>query len=108
MINYLLVSISYIRIRRKEPHLARPFEVRKWKVVGIGAIASALFFLYLFMPFSGRSTVWTKEWYLILGWTCIGALLAVITTITYPRTTASEREMLLFGEEYSREDIVNS
>jgi len=106
MINYLLVSISFIYIRKREPFLTRPFEVKNWKAVGIGAIASAAFFLYLFTPFSSNANIWTKEWYFVLGWIGIGILLAVLTKFTNPGTTAAEREMLLFGEEYSREDIV--
>ncbi len=106
MINYLLVSISFIIIRVKEPYLARPFKVRRWKAVGMGAIGSALFFLYLFTPLSGNSQIWTNEWYLVLGWVGIGIFLAIRSTVTYPDTTAKEREMLLFGEEYAREEII--
>jgi amino acid transporter len=105
IINYLMVSISFIIIRKREPFLARPFEVKRWKLVGAGAIASSLFFLYLFTPFSGNPLVWTKEWILIIVWILLGIVLAFTSAITSSRISKQERELLLFGTEYSRDDI---
>lgn len=106
VVNYLMVSISFIIIRKREPFLARPFEVKRWKLVGAGAVASSLFFLFLFTPLSGNPIVWTNEWLLIIVWALIGIVLAFISNKIYSGTSKQEREFLLFGEEYSREEFV--
>lgn len=106
IISYLLVAISFINIRIKEPDLARPFKVKKWKAIGAAAIASSLFFLLLYSPLSSSTLFWPYEWGLVLGWSAIGIFLALRSRISYLRTTSKEREILMFGEEYSREDKI--
>jgi APA family basic amino acid/polyamine antiporter len=105
VISYLLVAISFIIIRKKEPDLARPFKVRKWKLVGSGAIASSLFFLCLYTPLSSNTLTWPYEWGLVLIWSAAGILLALRSRVSYRGTTMKDRELLMFGEEYARDEI---
>ncbi len=107
VLSYLLVAISFISIRIKEPDLARPFKVRRWKTIGTAAITSSLFFLLLYTPLGSNTLVWTHEWLLVLVWTVLGVFLALRSNISYAKTTRAKREMLIFGEEYSREEMIN-
>src|SRR5699024_7812217 len=38
VIGYLFVSISFIKLRKAEPDLVRPYKIKQWKVVGALAI----------------------------------------------------------------------
>lgn len=102
---YLLISISFIRLRRKEPDLIRHYTVKKGKFVGFGAVISALFFLFWYTPFNPAAMLWRYEWVLVLAWIVLGIALLVILKFVDPKgkTTNAERERLMFGEEFSRE-----
>lgn len=106
VISYLIVAIAFINIRKKEPDLSRPFKVKKWKTIGLAAIASSLFFLVLYSPISPNTLIWPYEWGLILIWAGIGVILAFRTSVLFSKVSPEEREMLMFGEEYSREDMI--
>jgi len=105
VISYLIVSISFINIRIKEPDLSRPFKVKRWKTIGLAAIASSLFFLLLYSPISPNTLIWPYEWGLVLIWSIAGIILALRSRMLFSKTSTKEREVLMFGEEYSREDI---
>lgn len=104
VIAYLLVSISFIMIRRKEPELKRPFSVKNWKLIGTGAIATSVFFLILFAPISPNALNW-PEWAIISAWIAIGIIFAAWPGVSFSGISRQERELLMFGDEYSREAI---
>ena len=100
-----MVAISFLILRKKEPDLKRPYVVKNGNAIGIGAMVSALFFLYWYTPFSPNSLLWPYEWFIILGWAAVGIVLICILYFLDLKESVSEaeREMLIFGEEYSRE-----
>lgn len=102
---YLLVSASFLILRRKEPELQRPFTLKNGKWIGTAAIVAALFFFYWYTPLSPNSLIWPYEWGLIFSWIGIGAILVVISKVLGDKKGVSvqERELLIFGEEYARE-----
>lgn len=106
VITYLFVCMSFIQIRRKEPELARPFVVKQWKFIGYGSIVISIIFICLYLPFSPGALVWPYEWGMILGWSVLGGILAVMTKKSYPNISKKERELLIFGEEYARKNIL--
>ncbi len=110
VIVYLLISVSFLQIRRKEPGLRRLYYIRKGTKVGVGAVVIAVFFLFWYTPFSPSALRWPHEWALILAWVFIGILFSSISMISFRKEgiTESERELLMFGEEYAREEIVKS
>ena len=104
---YLLVSISFLSIRKKEPNLQKKYVVKHGKAVGFGAVVSALFFLFWYTPISPSSLSWPYEWGLVIVWTAIGfAMVSIIKIVGFKDSiSAEEREQLMFGDEYSREKI---
>ncbi|MEK6264520.1 MAG: amino acid permease [Clostridium sp.] len=107
VINYLFVCISFVVLRKKEPDLERPFIVKHDKIIGYGSIAISVFFIFLYLPFTGGGLVWPYEWIMIIGWAVLGIILALMTKKAYPNVTKKERELLIFGEQYARKDIVS-
>lgn len=107
VIVYFLVSVSFLMLRKKEPDLRRHYVVKNGNTVGIMAVIAAVFFLFWYTPLSPTALVWPYEWILVLGWTTLGILLLIALKIMdhQGKVTSEEREMLMFGEEYSREII---
>ncbi len=108
VITYLMVTVSFVVLRKKEPNLARPFAIKKWRFIGYTAIVISIAFIMLYLPGSPGALVWPYEWGMILGWTILGAVLAFLTKRAYPNVTKRERELLIFGEEYGRADVIGA
>jgi amino acid transporter len=109
VIAYLMVSISYLRIRRKEPELIRRYNIKRGKTVGMAAMIISAFFLVWYTPISPITLRWPYEWGLVLSWIFIGIILLIVSRIAdrKQKVTDAERELLMFGEEYAREKIVS-
>jgi amino acid transporter len=101
VIAYLFVAISFVRLRRKEPALARPFAVARPRLIGAGAILSSALFLFLYLPGSPSALVWPQEWGIVLGWVLLGAVIYTGSRKRRNALSAEEREQRLFGE-YAR------
>jgi len=106
VVAYLMVALSFIAVRRKEPDLHRPYSHKRPMLMGILAVISALFFVQLYLPFGPSSLVWPYEWALILAWLGLGIVLAIAAKATVGPVSPAEREYLVFGEEYARKDIL--
>jgi amino acid transporter len=105
VIAYLMVSVSFLLLRRREPDLQRPYAVKRGTVIGCVAVVSELFFLYWYTPLSSGGLLWPYEWGLVASWILVGLLLVTLHYGLSPRDRIREqdRELLIFGEEYARE-----
>lgn len=72
VIAYLMVALSFIILRMKEPALHRPYEVSNWKLVGTGAILMTGVMITLCLPGFPAALVWPSEWGIILSWCVLG------------------------------------
>ncbi len=72
VLGYLIVSISFLKLRKTEPELVRPFSIKNWKIIGSIAIILSILFVLLYMPFSPSALVWPMEWLIVIGWYLIG------------------------------------
>ena len=82
-IAYCIVSFAFMRLRKSESDMKRPFKVKRYHLVGIMAIimSGLLCMLYL-VPGSG-STLSTQELIISGGWAAIGLIFAVACKIKY-------------------------
>jgi len=105
---YLLISITFLRIRKKEPDLVRRYKIKRGRTVGTLAMIIAVFFIFWYTPFSPSALRWPQEWAIILAWIVIGIILLISSKIAdrKQKVTEAERELLVFGEEYARETVV--
>lgn len=101
---YLMISLSFLRIRKKEPDLHRRYKVKYGRVIGTAAMFSSGFLLFWYTPFSPGMLNWSHEWGLVLGWICLGIALLSFSE-GRQSITSRERELLIFGEEYARETV---
>ena len=105
ILSYLLVAISFIVLKKREPDLERPFEIRYGIVVAIFVILFSLPFLLFYILAGEVSLKWPNEWLIIFIWGFIGVVFALWSRGSYPKVSRTEREMLIFGEEYSRKEF---
>lgn len=105
VIAYLMISISFLKIRKNEPDLRRHYTIKKGRMVGTGAVISAVFFLFWYTPFSPTALLWPYEWALVFAWITLGVVLLLVSLIAgrKEKVPNMEREQLMFGEVYSRE-----
>lgn len=103
---YFLVALSFVFLRIREPRLARPYLVRAGMVVGILAVLSTAWFITLYLPFAAGALVWPFEWLMVLGWIVLGVVLYLVGRGSYGHVTSAEREVLVFGPELARPEVL--
>ncbi len=107
VLSYLLVAVSFLVLRRKEPELERPFVVKCGKYIAVIVILFCIIFLVFYTPLGGMSPKWPSEWLLIGLWALIGVFFALWSGNAYRSVTRADRELLIFGEEYSRKEFTD-
>ncbi len=98
VMGYLLVAVSFVRMRRLHPALPRPYRVRAPTVVGGLALLTTIFFLLLYLPGSPAALVWPQEWAILLVWTVLGALFAWGTGRRVAGMGRDRQASLILGE----------
>jgi len=78
VIAYLMVAISFLALRKNEPHLKRPYSVKHWKVIGSAAVIMSAFILIICFPGLPAALSWPYEWGIILIWFGFGGLLYMV------------------------------
>lgn len=68
------IALSFLRLRKREPELARPYLVKKGRAVGLLALALSCGMALLYLPGSPSALIW-YEWVIILGWALLGFIL---------------------------------
>lgn len=107
ILSYLLVAVSFLVLRRKEPELERPFKVKYGEYIALSVVLFCCCFLIFYTPLGRVTLRWPTEWMLIGIWALIGILFALWSRVAYPKVSQSEREILVFGEDYSRKEFSN-
>lgn len=106
VVAYLFVALSFVVIAKKERNLKRPFKVKGRKWFSYVTVVITVFFIALYLPVVTNPFSWPYQWLLILGWSGLGLLLAVGTQTSYGNISDVDREYMIFGEEYAREEIL--
>ena len=93
-IAYLIVSLSFIVLRKKEPELNRPFKIKHYKIVGVLAVVMCFAIIALYIiPNTGVTLVW-QEWIIVGAWLVLGLIFYIVQ---------KKKSGKKFG--YSEEDI---
>ncbi|MGM9629732.1 APC family permease [Butyricicoccus sp.] len=73
---YLMVSLSFLILRKKEPEMNRPYRVKHGTLVGVLAVIMSGFFTVLYiipLPFASTALVW-QEWIVAGLWIVLGVV----------------------------------
>lgn len=73
VLGFLIVTFAFLKLRKTEPELERPYSVKWPKTVGYLAVLFSIFFLSLYLPGMPAELSFPIEWSLVLGWYLIGA-----------------------------------
>ncbi len=78
MLTYLLVSISCVRLRIRQPNRERPYKMKHWKFFGYGSVVICATLLLMYLPHMPAALKWPNEWMIVLVWTALGIFLCFI------------------------------
>jgi amino acid transporter len=73
VVSYMMVSISFLVLRKNEPNMSRPYRVKNGKFVGTMAVLLCVGMICMYMPGGPASLIWPYEWGIILAWSALGA-----------------------------------
>lgn len=74
---YCMVALSFLRLRKTKPNMARPFRVKGGKFIGSLAVLMSGFMALMYMiPGTNCSLIW-QEWIIVGGWAFLGVLMAI-------------------------------
>lgn len=80
---YCMVALSFIVLRKKEPAMKRPYEIRHYKLVGILAVVmSGIMVVMYLLPGSGY-TLLMQEWLIAGGWALLGICFFIVSKRKY-------------------------
>ena len=90
VIAYLLVAIGFVRLRKNEPNMIRPFRAGKSSIIGWISIFMSIGFIILYMPGMPAALIWPYEWIIFAGWWTIGLVL-MLTMKKNPASVSYEK-----------------
>lgn len=70
---WLLVCVSFLVLRYREPGMERPFRVPAGYATGAIALVLSALFVLLYLPGGPSALVWPYEWLMVLLWSLLGA-----------------------------------
>lgn len=96
VVAWLMVAISFIIIRNKDPEMERPFKLKGGTTIGWIATIMSIGVAILYFPGMPSALVWPYEWLIIFAWIVLGAILYKVSMSKYGKKNADEhmkREM---------------
>ncbi|MCJ1779439.1 APC family permease [Mammaliicoccus sciuri] len=75
VLGYFLVACAFLKLRKSEPNLERPYRIKSGKVVGWIAVILSIAFIAIYLPGMPSSLIWPHEWIIVFVWYGIAAVL---------------------------------
>lgn len=100
VIAFFLVAVTFLALRRREPHMERPFRVSSGTVVGSLAAVLSLGLAVLFLPGMPAALIWPYEWVILGVWWLVGTLLLVRLPKIGPGAGAEEELVAATGRKH--------
>lgn len=91
IVAYLMVALTFLALRRREPDMPRPFRVRPARAVGATAAVLSFGLGLLFLPGMPAALVWPYEWVIVGLWLVAGAILVLRLPSVSPGPNAEHR-----------------
>ncbi|MDD6310633.1 MAG: APC family permease [Firmicutes bacterium] len=102
MIAYLMISVTYIKLKNNEPDLQRPYTVSKGKALAIVTFVLILIYILLFVINSYISLGKYGGLIVVISWAIIGCVMYISTRTIRSQLGESAIEYRIFGKKYSR------
>src|SRR5699024_263074 len=98
VVAWLMVSVSFLVLRKKEPNMIRPFRLKFGRAIGWAAVIMGIGVAILYMPGMPSALIWPYEWVLVGVWAVLGVLFYKIT-VTKESVKETDHHM---KEQFSR------
>jgi amino acid transporter len=95
---YAFVAIAFVRLRKLQPRMARPYRVAAGQIVGPLAVAVTVGFVMLYLPPSPSALAWPQEWAIVAAWGIAGAVIFVNVRQSPAWRDSEGRSRALLGE----------
>ena len=82
-ISYGIVSLAFVRLRKKEPETVRPYKVKNYKVVGFFAVLLSGFMSVLYLIPGTGCTLAVQELVIAGSWAVLGIVFGVGCKVKY-------------------------
>lgn len=82
-LSYCIVAVAFLRLRKTEPDMNRPYKVKNYKFIGLMAILLSGMMCVLYLVPGSGSTLTMTEIIIIVIWATIGIMFAVVSKIRY-------------------------
>ena len=82
-LTYCIVSVAFIKLRKTEPNMKRPFMVGNYKFVGIMAISLSGLMCVMYLVPGTSCTLSAQEFIIAVGWAILGTVFAVFCKRKY-------------------------
>ncbi|MGY1706262.1 APC family permease [Geodermatophilus sp. SYSU D00697] len=88
---YIMVAVSFVVLRRREPDMSRPFRAPGGQATGVLAAVLAVGLGVLFLPGMPAALVWPYEWVILAAWWVLGLVFVLRLPSVGPGPDAEAR-----------------
>lgn len=78
VVGYGMVAMAFVRLRKTEPNMPRPFKVKHGGIVGWSAVVTSIALASVYLPGNPGSLIWPYEWAMVLAWAVLGFILFLL------------------------------
>ncbi len=107
LISYILVIISFIMLKKNEPELPRPFNIKGGAKAGIFILAITAVYLGLYINENVNLSGVSPEFVITAAWMLLGFVMVKMLNRRRKPVSREERELLIFGEKFARKGVRN-
>lgn len=90
---YMMVSASFLKLRKSEPEMKRPYKVKHAKFVGGMAVLTTAMMCSLYI-LPGESQLIMEEWIIVGGWILLGILFYLYARHSYGNAFGTRRTLI--------------
>ena len=102
LLAYILVVLSFILLKKKEPNLARPFNIKGGAKIGVAILLVVCIYFILYVRGSLLSASVNPEIFITAIWISLGLALTTLTRKKRLSMDPQELELAVFGERFAR------
>ena len=107
LISYILVIISFIMLKKNEPELPRPFNIKGGAKTGIFILVITAVYLGLYINENVNLSGVSPEFVITAAWMLLGFVMVKMLNKRRKPVSREERELLIFGEKFARKGVRN-
>ena len=80
---YFIVALAFLKLRKSEPDMPRPYKVRHSKIIGVLAVIMSGFMVVMYIIPNTGATLVSQEWAIIIGWMVLAVFFAIYAKHKY-------------------------